>query len=139
MDINRIFDLFNKEQPDDETSLLVDFSEHPLYWISGFNKVVNNHLFFKQFTAKMLEEISSEIDVKEVEDASEAIMFEQAWNYIKSFKVDNPFHLECLRTKISKDLENNLIYAIKYFEGLEEYEKCALLKNIEIKVKEFST
>lgn len=139
MDINRIFDLFNKEQSDDETSLLVDFSEHPLFWISGFNKVISNHLFFKEFTSKMLKEVSEEIDVAELEATSEAIMFDQAWNYIKSFKVDNSFHLECLKTKVSKDFERNLIYAIQYFENLEEYEKCALLKGIEIKVKEFST
>lgn len=139
MDINRIFDLFNKEHQDDEASLLVDFSEHPLFWISGFIKVISNHLFFKEFTAKMLKEVSEEIDVNELEATSETIMFEQAWNYIKSFKIDNSFHLECLKTKVSKDLENNLIYAIQYFENLEEYEKCALLKGIEIKVKEFST
>lgn len=141
MDINRIFGLFNNQQQpeDDETSLLIDFSEHPLFWISGFNKVISNHLFFKQYTAKMLKEISAEIDVKEVEDASEALMFEQAWNYIKNFKVDNSFHIDCLKTKVSNELENNLIYAIQYFENLEEYEKCALLKGVETKVKEFLT
>jgi hypothetical protein len=51
MNLNKIFDLFDKEyNANDESSLLVDFSEHPLFWIGGFNKLISNHLFFKQYT-----------------------------------------------------------------------------------------
>ena len=55
MDLDRIFNLFNNENSssDDESSLLVDFSEHPLYWIGGFNKIISNHLFFKNYTVNI--------------------------------------------------------------------------------------
>ena len=38
MDISRIFDLFNNNESDqhDDVSLLIDFSDHPLYFIGGF-------------------------------------------------------------------------------------------------------
>ena len=42
MNLDRIFNSFDNENynSDDESSLLVDFSEHPLYWIGGFNKII---------------------------------------------------------------------------------------------------
>ena len=59
MDFNSIFNAF--EQPEDnqkidEVNLLMDFSEHPLYWIGGFNKIISNHLFFKTYTVKIFKE-----------------------------------------------------------------------------------
>jgi len=137
MNINSIFNLFNSENGDDETSLLMDFSEHPLFWISGFNKVISNHLFFKQYTVKTFQSISPDINIEELEKAGEELMFRKAWNYIKDFDLDKPFHIECLKSKADEAMVHNLQIAIQFFELLEEYEKCALLKNIENKVKEF--
>jgi len=137
MNINSIFNLFNNENNDDEASLLVDFSEHPLFWISGFNKVISNHVFFKQYTVKTFQSISPDINIEELEKAGEDLMFRKAWNYIKNFDLDKPFHVECLKLKADDIMVHNLQIAIQFFELLEEYEKCALLKNIEDKVKEF--
>jgi hypothetical protein len=137
MNINSIFNLFNNENNDDEASLLVDFSEHPLFWISGFNKVISNHVFFKQYTVKTFQSISPDINIEELEKAGEDLMFRKAWNYIKNFDSDKPFHVECLKLKADDIMVYNLQIVIQFFELLEEYEKCALLKNIEDKVKEF--
>jgi len=49
INLNKIFDAFDKSnvsKDTDDLSLLVDFSEHPLYWIGYFNKVINNYVFF---------------------------------------------------------------------------------------------
>jgi hypothetical protein len=45
MDLNKIFSMFNDDnsKDTDEVNLLVDFSDHPLYWIGGFNKIINNY------------------------------------------------------------------------------------------------
>ena len=48
MDLNKIFDSFNQSNKDDDNNLLVDFSDHPLFWIGGFNKLITNHLFIKK-------------------------------------------------------------------------------------------
>lgn len=138
VNLNKIFDLFDKEySTNDETSLLVDFSEHPLFWISGFNKLINNHLFFKQYTIKTFKDISPDININELEKAGEELMFRKAWDYIKFIDLNKIFHMECLKLKADEQFINNLQVSISFFEVLEEYEKCALLKNIESKVKKF--
>ena len=95
MNIKNIFDAFNSEnfQNDDETSLLMDFSEHPLFWISGFNKIIDNHLFFTQYTVKAFKNISPDININELEKAGEELMFRKAWDYIKSIDLNKNFHM----------------------------------------------
>lgn len=140
MDFNKIFDVFDQnddQKETDDVSLLVDFSEHPLYWIGGFNKLITNHLFFKKYTAKMFKNMSPDGDIETLERAGEYLMFNRAWEYIKDLNVYNSFHMECLKTKSDDVLYNSLEAAIRFFEDLEEYEKCALLKEIQDKVKEF--
>ena len=141
MNLNNIFNLFSNEDEqlnaNDDTSLLVDFSEHPLFWISGFNKILDHHLFFKKYTVKTFKNISPDVNIEELERAGERLMFEKAWGYIKDINLDKPFHVECIKNKASKSFIDNLQATILFFEDLEEYEKCALLKHIEDKVKEF--
>ena len=138
MDLNKIFNTFDKEyNTNDETSLLVDFSEHPLFWIGGFNKIINNHLFFKQYTIKTFKNISPDINIEELEKAGEELMFRKAWNYIKSINLDKTFHVECIKLKADEQFMDNLQTSVLFFEAFEEYEKCALLKHIQDKVKEF--
>jgi hypothetical protein len=138
MNLNKIFDLFDKEyNANDESSLLVDFSEHPLFWIGGFNKLISNHLFFKQYTVKTFKNISPDINIEELEKAGEELMFRKAWDYIKYINLDKIFHVECLKLKADEQFIKNLQIAISFFEALEEYEKCALLKGIQDKVKKF--
>lgn len=140
MNLDNIFNLFNdndENQYNDDTSLLIDFSDHPLYWIGGFNKLISNQLFFKKFTVKTFQNISPDLNIDELEKAGEELMFRKAWDYIKPFDLSKPLHVDCLKIKTSNELIENLQAAILFFEAFEEYEKCALLKNIENKAKEF--
>ena len=139
MNLKNIFDAFNSENfnNDDETSFLMDFSEHPLFWISGFNKIIDNHLFFKQYTVKTFKNISPDVDIDELEKAGEELMFRKAWDYIKSINLEKKLHIECIKTKTSKDFIYNLQISIQFFEALEEYEKCAHMKDIQNKIEEF--
>lgn len=139
MDISRIFDLFNNNEnnQNDDVSLLIDFSDHPLYFIGGFNKVISNHLFFAEYTIKNFQKISPDIDIKELEKAGEELMFRKAWGYIKNLDLNKSFHLDSLKVKADKHMVHNLQISISFFEDLEEYEKCAFLKKIEDKIEEF--
>jgi hypothetical protein len=139
MNLKNIFDAFNSEnfQNDDETSLLMDFSEHPLFWISGFNKIIDNHLFFKQYTVKTFKSISPDVNIDELEKAGEELMFRKAWEYIKSIDLNKNLHIDCIKTKASRDFIYNLQISIQFFEALEEYEKCAHMKDIQNKIEEF--
>lgn len=139
MNFDKIFDSFNQPEKEDDLNLLVDFSDHPLFWIGGFNKLIANHLFFKKYTAKMFKNMSPDNDIETLERAGEYLMFNRAWDYIKNLNVDNSFHMDCLKTKSDGELYNTLEVTLRYFEDLEEYEKCELLKKVQDKVKEFST
>ena len=121
----------------DEVSLLVDFSDHPLYWISGFNKIINNYVFFTQYIAKNFNNISPELNQEEIDTIGVTLLFNRSWEYIKRLNLDNPFHIDCLKIKSTESLNDSLEAAILFFEKIEEYEKCAFLKNIQDKVKDF--
>jgi hypothetical protein len=45
--------------------------------------------------------------------------------------------VECIKLKADEQFMDNLQTSVLFFEALEEYEKCALLKGIQDKVKEF--
>jgi hypothetical protein len=137
MNINNIFRAFNEDFEDEETEMLIDFSEHPFYWIGGFNKIIGNHAFFSKYTSKVFKNISPELNIDDVEKAGEHLMFDKAWNYIKNINLDNTFHVKCIGKKASVEFLSNLNVAMIFYEALEEYEKCALLKNIENKIREF--
>ena len=121
----------------DEVSLLVDFSDHPLYWISGFNKIINNYVFFTQYITKNFNNISPELNQEEIDTIGVTLLFNRSWEYIKRLNLDNPFHIDCLKIKSTESLNDSLEAAILFFEKIEEYEKCAFLKNIQDKVKDF--
>ena len=64
INLNKIFDAFDKSnvsKDTDDLSLLVDFSEHPLYWIGYFNKVINNYVFFTQYMTKNIKKTSLDV------------------------------------------------------------------------------
>lgn len=139
MDLNNIFDIFNQSnnQKTDDVNLLVDFSEHPLYWIGGFHKIISNHLFFKKYLVKIFKNTPDNSNLENLELAGEYLMFDKAWNYIKNFDINNQFHIECLKTKSDTTLLDSLEITLRFFEGTEEFEKCILLKEIQDKVKDF--
>lgn len=141
--LDNIFNLFeefeNQSNSNDETSLLVDFSDHPLYWISGFNKVLSNKKFFLEYPSKNFKDLfPKETESKKYEEIGEILMFKKAWEFIQNINTENRFHNECLEKKNSEIFSKNIILTIKFFEKKEEYEKCALLQKIENKLKEFS-
>ena len=138
MDLNNIFNLFNEDNNQyDETSLLMDFSEHPLFWVSGFNKILNSHLFFKKYTIKTFKNISPDINIEELERAGEELMFRKAWNYIKNVNLSKSLHVDVIKMKANEEFLNNIIATIQFYEALEEYENCMLLKSIENKIREY--
>jgi len=137
INLNKIFDAFDKSnvsKDTDDLSLLVDFSEHPLYWIGYFNKVINNYVFFTQYMTKNIKKTSLDVDIENIKKLSEVIIYNKAWNYIKNINLSNSFHIDCLKLKADDVLLESLTSSILFFERLEEYEKCAFLKEIKDKI-----
>ena len=78
----------------------------------------------------MFKQVDPKLDVKEIERAGEAMLYERAYAYISKFKIKDKKSQEVLTSYMDGELEVAFKLTIKYFEEIEEYEKCALLKKI---------
>jgi len=135
IDINNIFDLFKDDlsKNDKIDYTLIDFSDHPLLWINGFNKTMNNYLFFIGYISKTFKNIPG-VDDLDVNKAGSFLMHEKAWEFIKKVNIDDQYHLECIKMKSSKSFLSSIKASILFFQELEDFEKCAFLKQIEEKI-----
>jgi len=138
MDINKIFGLFDNKEPDSlkEKAVMVDqlldYKEHPLFWIGMFKKLIHNHRTFNKevvsFFSKMEEE---ELSTYDVEKAGEFIVYNRAWFWISKIDLQDWKCKEALVHYADEYLETYIKFIISYFEEFEEYEKCAHLKSIQ--------
>jgi hypothetical protein len=136
VDINKIFNLFNGEEPDSlqektqEVDILLKYKEHPLFWVGMFKKLIHNHKLFNHRNLQFFSEMDEELDLYDVEQAGEFIVYNRAWYWIS--KID-PLDRKCQEAILhytDEFLETYLKFIILYFQEFEEYEKCAHLKKI---------
>jgi hypothetical protein len=138
MDVNKIFNLFNKEEPDSfqkkaqDVDILSKYKDHPLFWVGMFCKLIINHNNFKYKVIGFFSSLDEDLDIKDVKNAGEYILYDRSWMWIKNIDLKDEIHKESL-VHYTKD--NNLILCIKlsisHFQELEEYERCAHLKSIQ--------
>ena len=136
MDIEKVFGLFDNEEPDSllEKARLVDqlldYKDHPLFWVGMFMKLIHNH---KEFNTQVLEfysKMDEELDIYDVEVAGEFVVYNRAWFWISKLDIQTRMCQEALLHYMDKHLVTYLKFSILYWEETEEYEKCAHLKSI---------
>ena len=135
---DKIFDLFGLPLKDERDFINVASSilDEPFNKIGMFTKLIINHIIFHQKLNKFLKKESSlVIDPDETERASAFAIFNRAWFYINKINLDDELDLEAIVKFKNNPFIDTLNEAIKYFEGEEEYEKCAKLLKIK-KIKE---
>jgi hypothetical protein len=59
------------------------------------------------------------------------VTYSRAWFYISKVDLKRRVDVDALFTFMDKDLLHTTKMAISYFEGVEEYEKCAHIKQIQ--------
>ena len=143
MDLNKIFGLFSDEEPKSlkEKSQLIDdildFKEHPLFWVGMFKKLIQNHKIFNKEIIRFFSILDKELDIYDVDQAGEFVVYTKAFSWIGKIDINNKLHQDSI-LKFSDDaFLSYLKISILYFEKFEEYEKCAHLKNIQNIVEEF--
>lgn len=141
MDINRIFNLFNPGGEDYKSTLLEslegnlkfdEFKETPQYKIGMFEKMILNHNNISTTVTNLFKKSEEEFNLPEVEEAGEYIAYFRAWDFIQECDLSMDCWKESLLLRDSEYLTTSVKLAIHYFEGYEEYEKCALLKSIQL-------
>ena len=139
INLDNIFSLFstNEELDGVNSEVQIDFSQTPIYWIGMYKKLVLNHINFNKKVLKFFKESNQELDVEDMKDAGEFVVYHRAWHYIQNVNIDVEEHVIAIKKYTDEYLDTALKLGISFFEQHEEYEKCALLKKILDKSKEF--
>lgn len=119
-------------KPAPESIVLVDFKDHPYYWVGMFKKIMLNYDSFSKKFISLFREDGSQVNMADVEKAGEHFVYERAWEYISKLNIIIPIHLNTLIQYKDPVLIKNLNQTLLHFQDSEEYEKCAfILKLIE--------
>lgn len=134
MDIDKIFGLFNNEEPSSlkekfqQVDALLDYKNHPLFWVGMFKKFIHNHTLFNDQLIKFFEKIDNEFSTIDIDKAGEFIVFNRAYDYIEKVDPNDLVCQEALYRFADIHLKIALELSISYFQETEEYEKCSHLK-----------
>jgi hypothetical protein len=139
VDVNKIFGLFNEDENpkynsdsnQDMSYLLEDYKQHPMFWVGMFKKLIYNHKVFNAKILKSFKDLDGELDMNDVENAGEFIMYNRAWYWINKIDIKESLHQNALTHYADEVLLTYTKVIILYFQELEEYEKCAHLKKIQ--------
>jgi hypothetical protein len=140
VDVNKIFGLFGNEdenpKPDsgvnqDMSYLLEDYKQHPMFWVGMFKKLIYNHKSFNSRILNSFKDLDGELDMNDVENAGEFIVYNRAWYWINKIDIKETLHQNALTHYADEILLTYTKVIILYFQELEEYEKCAHLKKIQ--------
>jgi hypothetical protein len=136
MSLTSIFALFgfpnenNEERKALENELEL-FKETPHFKLGMFKKLILNGNIFKKQVLEFFSKSDQKLDLGGMDDAGEYMMYTRAYFWIQECKVRSKFWNEALKMYSSEEFLCAVKLAIHYFEGVEEFEKCAHLKKIQ--------
>jgi hypothetical protein len=138
--LENIFELFssNEDLDGENNEVHIDFTQTPTYWIGMYKKLVLNHINFNKKVIKFFKESNEELDIEDVENAGEFVVYNRAWHYIQNVDINVKEHVIAIEKYQDEYLDTALKLGIHFFEESEEYERCALLKTILDKIEEIS-
>jgi hypothetical protein len=131
MDINKIFGAFEPDEEveiNDTTQVVLD---GPMLWIGMFKKLISNYEIFAKQIIAFFKASNQDLDIDDIERASSYMVYTRAYDNLSRLDLENPTHLEALKIYSDKHFETALSSSLKYYEDLEEYERCAFIKQIQ--------
>ena len=117
----------SESKPAPEDIVLVDFKDHPYYWVGMFKKIMLNYDVFSKKFISLFREDGSQVDTADIEKAGEHFVYERAWEYISKLDIIIPLHLSTLIQYKDPILIKNLNQTLLHFQDSEEYEKCGFI------------
>ncbi len=107
----------------------VSLEDTDLYKVGMFKKIICNMDVYKSRMISFLKNLGMEDESRDFDKSGEHLCYVRAYSYIKTVTLQSP-----LDTSLESLYDENLIQALSkctlYYEKLEEYEKCALLKKV---------
>tara|TARA_R100000734_G_C3233060_1_gene40359 strand:+ start:101 stop:562 length:462 start_codon:yes stop_codon:yes gene_type:complete len=136
IDIDNVFGLFgfgkdkgkNKKL---ETDYFEDFKNTPKFKVGMFYKMIWEGNSFRDqisnfFLNSNLGDVPSGLD-----EAGDYVMYTRAYYWIQECNLQDKEWEEALNYYLDRELINCIKLSIKYFEEIEEFEKCAFLKRLQ--------
>ena len=139
MNVGGIFALFGFNGDDKEDKKLKKeletFKETPHFKVRMFIKMISQGIGFKNQLLKFFSNMQPKIDTDDLGEAGDFMMYNRAWFWISECNLRKKDWKIALQDNASEDFIKYLEIVLRYFESLEEFEKCAFLKKIQDFVK----
>lgn len=110
-----------------------EFKETPHFKLGMFTKMILNGVNFKKQVVGFFSKADKDLDILGIEEAGDFMVFNRAWFWVSECNIRKKDWKEALQYNASPEMVFCLKASVKYFESIEEYEKCALL----IKIQKF--
>jgi hypothetical protein len=135
MEINNIFNLFKDDVNNsniEEMSIIgyeneIQYNDNIILRIKIFEKIIINHELYLDSLVKWLICVSPKLNENELKIAGKYFIYDRAWNFISSIDIINEKNILLIKRYKSNDLVKIIDNVIKYYEKLEDYEKCTFL------------
>ena len=139
INLDNIFSLFSPEGEigKDSDKVFIDLTQNPVYLIGMYKKLVINYAKSSHKIVESLRILNPQLDLQDVVEAGDYILFNKAYGYIENVTLDNSEHIKALNKLSDDDLIFTLEYGIQYFIKEEQYENCHHLTEILKKIQEF--
>lgn len=133
MDIDNIFGLFgfNKNNDNKDQEDLELFRNTPLFKAGMFKKMIFNGINFRTQIVKFFHKADPDIEMEGMEEAGDYMMYTRAYFWIEKCNLEDEEWQHALEYYSDDEMITSLKLCIKYFEEIEEFEKCAFLKKIQ--------
>jgi len=139
VNIERVFQQFQEDIVDKKEGELIvigkNMRESPILWLGMFKKIVTNHVTFIKQIRDFFENEEVGMNVDELDTAGEYVIFHRAWYYISNIDMDNKVDQDAIKLTAGDDLLSATKTVLRFFESIEDYEKCSFLKRIQDEVK----
>jgi hypothetical protein len=136
MDPKKIFNLFgpfkNNELETSSKGELDNYIETPHFKLGMFKKLILNEESFIQNATKFFIKTDPKLDENDLARAGEYLAYTRAWYWVRDCDLDKDIWEITLQDYKDINLLIAIKLCIKYFENIEEYEKCAFLKKIQL-------
>ena len=131
MDLKKFFNLFDSEEPENEPVIVNEqLAEHPYIYMGLFKKLILNYETFSTQLFNFMRSTEDDLDVDKLEKAGVHMVYWRAYNHIEKIDLTQDFHVDILRAYADDNFIKALDMCLHYYEDIEEYEKCAFLKQI---------
>ncbi len=135
MNIDNIFSLFGfeKNSEDKIQDDLDNFKDTPIFKVGMFKKMVWNGVSFRKQLLDFLRKTEDKLDIVDggLDEAGDYMMYTRAFFWIQECDLNNKEWEKALINYIDEEFITCFKLCIKYYEELEEFEKCAFLKKIQ--------